>query len=87
MYGDVSVSGRCTPSATAWYGWVSGCFLSGYFAAAKASLIPQTVDELEVLLDAYLLEKAIYELGYEMNNRPDWLRIPIKGILDLVGQS
>ena len=73
--------------ATAWYGWVSASFLSGYFASVDASLIPNSEDELEVLLDAYLLEKAIYELGYEMNNRPDWLRIPVKGILDLVGHN
>jgi maltose alpha-D-glucosyltransferase/alpha-amylase len=33
-----------------------------------------------VLLDAYLMEKAIYELGYELNNRPDWLKIPLQGI-------
>jgi maltose alpha-D-glucosyltransferase/alpha-amylase len=72
--------------ATAWYGWVSAAFLSGYFATANARLVPGTTEELEILLDAYLLEKAIYELGYEMNNRPDWLVIPVKGILDLVGQ-
>jgi predicted trehalose synthase len=36
-------------------------------------------------LDAHLLEKAIYELGYELNNRPDWIRIPLQGILDLIG--
>ncbi|HEY0671247.1 MAG TPA: hypothetical protein VGD27_03220, partial [Longimicrobiales bacterium] len=70
--------------ATVWYGWVSGCFLSGYFQAAHAALIPNSTEELEILLDAYLLEKAVYELGYEMNNRPDWLVIPVKGILDLL---
>ena len=70
--------------ATAWYGWVSASFLSGYFATVGAELVPNTVDELEVLLDAYLLEKAVYELGYELNNRPDWIVIPVKGILDLV---
>jgi maltose alpha-D-glucosyltransferase / alpha-amylase len=37
------------------------------------------------MIDAYLLDKAVYELGYELNNRPDWLRIPILGIFDLLG--
>jgi maltose alpha-D-glucosyltransferase/alpha-amylase len=73
--------------ATAWYGWVSACFLSGYFSAAQPDLIPEHSAELEILLDAYLLEKAIYELGYEMNNRPDWIVIPVNGILDLVGET
>ena len=71
--------------AQLWYGWVSGCFLAGYFEKADDKLIPKSIEELEILLDAYLLEKAIYELGYELNNRPDWIVIPIKGILDLVG--
>ena len=71
--------------ATAWYGWVSACFLSGYFTSVNRDLIPRDAEELEILLDAYLLEKAIYELGYEMNNRPDWIVIPINGILDLIG--
>jgi maltose alpha-D-glucosyltransferase/alpha-amylase len=73
--------------AEAWYAWVSACFLAGYFHAVNPALIPQSHDELEILLDAYLLEKAIYELGYEMNNRPDWLVIPVKGILDLIADA
>jgi maltose alpha-D-glucosyltransferase/alpha-amylase len=39
---------------------------------------------LQVLLDAYLLEKAVYELGYELNNRPDWAEIPLQRILQLL---
>jgi maltose alpha-D-glucosyltransferase/alpha-amylase len=35
------------------------------------------------LLTAYLLDKALYELSYELNNRPDWVRIPLQGILSL----
>jgi maltose alpha-D-glucosyltransferase/alpha-amylase len=37
-----------------------------------------------VLLDAYLLEKAVYELGYEINNRPHWIGIPLQGIREIL---
>ncbi|MDZ7837813.1 MAG: hypothetical protein U5N58_07595 [Actinomycetota bacterium] len=39
-----------------------------------------------MLLDIHILEKAIYELGYELNNRPDWIMIPIKGIKALLNE-
>ena len=59
-------------------------FLHTYLAyAGPASLLPPTREERQVLLDAYLLEKAVYELGYELNNRPDWVRIPLQGIRQL----
>jgi len=41
------------------------------------------VVEAQILLDAYLLEKALYELLYELNNRPSWVRIPLDSILAL----
>jgi maltose alpha-D-glucosyltransferase/alpha-amylase len=73
------------PWARFWYAWVSGTFLRSYLAAAEvAAFLPQTREELQVLLDAYLLEKALYELGYELNSRPDWVRIPLQGILQLL---
>ena len=57
--------------ARAWYQWVSAAFLGSYLeTAADASFVPRTRAELEVLLDALLLEKAVYELLYEANNRP-----------------
>jgi maltose alpha-D-glucosyltransferase/alpha-amylase len=37
-----------------------------------------------VLLSAYLIEKGLYEIVYELNNRPDWVRIPVGGVLDLL---
>jgi len=43
--------------------------------------IPKEYSEMETLLRCFLLEKAIYELGYELNNRPEWAGIPVKGIL------
>jgi maltose alpha-D-glucosyltransferase/alpha-amylase len=74
------------PWARFWYRWVSAAFLKAYLAeASQVPFLPQGRDELQVLLDAHLLEKAIYELGYELNNRPDWIGIPLQGILDLVG--
>ena len=44
-------------------------------------MLPQAPAELGILLDAYLLlDKAIYEIGYELNNRPEWTLIPLKGL-------
>ena len=72
------------PWARFWYRAVSAAFLKGYLpAVASASLLPQAPAELGILLDAYLLDKAIYEIGYELNNRPEWTQIPLKGLLEL----
>ncbi|MBE9128105.1 MULTISPECIES: maltose alpha-D-glucosyltransferase [unclassified Coleofasciculus] len=68
-----------------WYSWVSHTFLKTYLSTASGySFIPKTDQELHVLLDAYLFEKSIYELGYELNNRPDWVEIPLQRILQLL---
>jgi maltose alpha-D-glucosyltransferase / alpha-amylase len=68
-----------------WYQWVASGFLRAYMeAASEGSFLPRTRREIEVLLDALLLEKAFYELRYELNNRPDWIKIPIAGILQLL---
>jgi maltose alpha-D-glucosyltransferase/alpha-amylase len=71
-----------------WHQWVTAAFLHSYMeAASEGSFLPRTRREIEVLLDGLLLEKAIYELRYEMNNRPDWVKIPIAGILQLLESS
>ncbi len=68
-----------------WYQWVAAAFLRAYMeAASEGPFLPRTRREIEVLLDGLLLEKAIYELRYELNNRPDWVKIPIAGILQLL---
>ena len=68
-----------------WYGWVASAFLNSYLlTTTDATFLPKSSQELQVLLDAYLLEKAVYELGYELNNRPDWAEIPLQRILQLL---
>ena len=67
-----------------WYQWVCRVFLKAYFEAASEGFLPSTREELQVLLDTFLLEKAVYEMGYELNNRPEWLKIPFKGLLGLM---
>jgi len=68
-----------------WYVWVSVTFLNSYLdIVTQVNLVPEDPEQLRILLDAYTLEKAVYEIGYELNNRPDWLKVPLQGILQLM---
>jgi len=68
-----------------WNLWVTVAFVKGYLeTASQGVFLPGRREELGVLLDLYLLEKAVYELGYELNNRPEWVMIPFQGIRRLV---
>ena len=55
--------------------------------AGAAPFSPQSPAELELQLTTMLLEKALYELRYELNSRPDWVGIPLAGIRDLLTTS
>jgi maltose alpha-D-glucosyltransferase/alpha-amylase len=70
--------------ANLWQNSTSAAFLDAYCShmAADRELLPPP-QQAQALFKAYLLEKALYELLYELNNRPTWLRIPIGGILSL----
>jgi maltose alpha-D-glucosyltransferase / alpha-amylase len=73
-----------TGFADLWQIWASWAFLRGYLEVMRGSaLLPLDRVELQTLLDTYLLEKAIYELGYELNNRPAWVQIPLHGIAQI----
>ena len=59
-----------------------------YFEVAGDSpLLPQTEEEIRRMLHALLLDKAVYEIGYELDNRPDWLPVPVRGVLDLLDEG
>ncbi len=73
------------PWALLWQHWAGETFLSGYFSTASTVAVGQVPllprgDELRRLLGAFVLDKALYELVYELNSRPDWVRIPLGGI-------
>jgi maltose alpha-D-glucosyltransferase / alpha-amylase len=73
------------PWARFWDCWVSVTFLKGYLeATTNASFTPKSAEEFDLMLSVHMLEKAIYELGYELNNRPNWVDVPIAGILQIV---
>jgi maltokinase len=68
-------------------GWEENCrtnFLDGYLTTADPALLPVGDQAIERLLMVFELEKAVYELRYELNNRPDWVGIPVAGILRLL---
>ncbi len=68
------------PWLEAWHAAVSAVFLATYVEALGDDLLPPEDEHLALLLDFFVLDKCIYEIGYELNNRPDWLAIPLEGI-------
>ena len=74
-----SVAGNC------WVFWVSVVFLQSYLEVSRSDgFLPASNQELKTLLDLYLLHKALYELNYEFNNRPEWIGVPLRGILGIM---
>ena len=68
-----------------WYRWVSSVYLNAYLEVVGATdLLPHSKDELKVLFDVHLLEKAVYEIRYELKHRPSWLKIPFRAIMKLL---
>jgi maltose alpha-D-glucosyltransferase/alpha-amylase len=76
---------RLEPAAHFWYRCVAATFLKSYVEGSGVSVfLPRSDEELGLLLDVYMLEKALYEIGYELNSRPEWVHIPLRGVLDLL---
>ncbi|HLV65131.1 MAG TPA: alpha-amylase, partial [Polyangiaceae bacterium] len=73
---------RLRPWMDAWREHVTAAYLGAYLeAAGNAGFVPQNEADTELLLDFYELEKVIYEINYELNNRPAWTEIPLAGLL------
>ena len=76
------------PWASLWHHATSASFLRGWLAAVKGTVVlPRDLEATRLLLDLFLLEKGIYEVGYEMNNRPDWVDIPLEGLRVIIASD
>jgi maltose alpha-D-glucosyltransferase/alpha-amylase len=76
------------PWARAWTAWVRAAFVSEYLkAVAGARFVPADDREKERMLAFYQLEKCIYEIRYELNNRPDWVEIPLSGLRQAMAEE
>jgi maltokinase len=78
---------RGAPAPDGWEGRTREAFLDGYVETVQSTLLPPSQDATHRLLSVFELEKAVYELRYELNNRPDWVGIPVAGILRLLEQD
>jgi trehalose synthase-fused probable maltokinase len=72
------------PAPAGWEGEVRAAYLDGYVEETDQSLLPPGRAAVERLLAVFELEKAVYELRYELDNRPDWVKIPVAGIARLL---
>jgi trehalose synthase-fused probable maltokinase len=77
---------RLVPWAEGWSDVIGRIFLRAWLQTVDgASFVPQDRAELALLLNAFLLEKALYEVAYELNNRPEWVGIPLRGLAKVLG--
>jgi maltose alpha-D-glucosyltransferase/alpha-amylase len=68
-----------------WNRWVSATFLRSYRqASGPAAYLPNTDGEFKILLEAFLLLRAVQDLENELGHRPDWIAVPLLGILDIL---
>ncbi|MCJ8210571.1 maltose alpha-D-glucosyltransferase [Mucilaginibacter sp. RS28] len=73
------------PYVEQWYHYMSGYFMRAYLNTVSGSnIVPQEQEDLQILMQTYLLQKAVYELNYELNNRPTWVIVPLRGIKAII---
>ncbi|MGN6553533.1 MAG: maltose alpha-D-glucosyltransferase [Verrucomicrobiota bacterium] len=77
-----------TPWAQFWSRWVSASFLGSYLSTVQESkLVPKSHADISVLLDAFVLDRALTEMGFDLSNRPNWLHVSLQSILQLMERS
>ena len=72
------------PAPADWEDTARAAFLEGYYEHVDSALLPAGQAAIDKLLAIFELEKAVYELRYEIDNRPDWVKIPVAGIARLL---
>jgi maltose alpha-D-glucosyltransferase/alpha-amylase len=91
-YAKWTARGRIDAAATkdaseldAWENEVRHAFLAAYREATKGSGLYASFEDVQGLLRLFELEKVLYELRYEINNRPAWVHVPLAGVLGMLG--
>jgi maltose alpha-D-glucosyltransferase/alpha-amylase len=85
--GDQHARDRDVRGVAIWGGWLGREFVRAYIARlreVRPELLPATEEDTELVLRSWILEKAIYEVRYELNSRPDWVEIPLRAVLKIL---
>jgi maltose alpha-D-glucosyltransferase/alpha-amylase len=84
----VQATHRAMAAASGWRQLTESAFLGAYEEAARGSPVWLEDEAARLrLLRLHLLAKALYEIDYEANNRPDWIETPVRGVLSILGQE
>jgi maltose alpha-D-glucosyltransferase/alpha-amylase len=79
---------RHEPWARLWYRAAALTYLRAYLECSKGEqALPQSPEELQIMLPAYLLNRAMLEVGHELQHRPEWLHVPLQGVLSLIDST
>jgi maltose alpha-D-glucosyltransferase/alpha-amylase len=79
---------KLEPWSRFWHRWAERFFVEAYLEQLEGTrLLPTSPQEIDLLLDVLTLEKAVYEVGYEINNRPRWSKIPLSAIVARLKES
>ena len=84
-YDQQRKEGNLEEWAENWHYYITRLYIKGYFdKAGNSDYLPKDHDDFKILMHTFLLEKALYELNYEIQNRPEWIIIPLRGIKEII---